>query len=386
MIFSDLELIIRLALDICVLWTLIYAGIQLVRNNSRTIQIVKGILGLFAFKLLADVLQLKTVSYLLQFVLSWGMIVVLIVLQPEIRGMLEKMGKTSSSYVPNLPADRMNHMVDELVKAVTDMSKTKTGALITLEMAQSLEDYAKTGISMDSDVTSELLETIFQYGTPMHDGAVIIEGDKLACAAAYFPSTARDLPSKYGARHRAAVGISEVSDSITLVVSEETGNISVAQKGTLTQYTPESLHRYLTSRLVADSQVRSSVIQPMIDTARNFSSSLNRSRKEEKKTKKDDRVKPLAVVNLLPNPDPGQEKEAKEAPQEKGKKDEGKETAIKDVPARTRPEMDQTSVSSRAAAAGTIGQEDKTGSSRPVSKGKGKTGMNRGKGEKQDGE
>lgn len=299
MVWSDIELILRLLLDICVLWTLFYAGIRVVRNNSRTIQIVKGILGLLVFKLLADVLQLKTVSYLLQFVLSWGMIVVLIVLQPEIRSMLEKLGKTSSSFVPNLPAEKMNHVIDELVKAVSDMSKTKTGALITLQMGQSLEDYEKTGISMDSDVTSELLETIFQYGTPMHDGAVIIEGDKLACAAAYFPSTAKDLPSKYGARHRAAVGISEVSDSITLVVSEETGNISVAQKGTLTQYTPESLHRYLSSRLVDHSQPRQSVMTPVINTARSLSSSFKGGRKDDKKVKKDDRVKPLAVINLL---------------------------------------------------------------------------------------
>ncbi len=307
MSWSDLELILRLILDIIVLWSLFYAGIRILRNNTRTIQIVKGILTLLMFKMFADVLHLKTVSSMLQFVLSWGMIVVLIILQPEIRSMLEKMGKTNSSYVPDLPADRMNKLINELVKAVSDMSKTKTGALISLEMGQSLEDYAKTGIAMDSDVTSELLETIFQYGTPMHDGAVIIQGDKLECAAAYFPSTAQDLPTKYGARHRAAVGISEVSDAITLVVSEETGNISVAQKGMLTQYTPESLQRYLKSRLVVEDQRRpTSMIQPVIDTARtfssNFSNTLSRNKKETSSEKKDDRVKPLSVVNLLEPP------------------------------------------------------------------------------------
>lgn len=304
--WSNLILVIRVVLDIIVLWSIFYAGIRIVRNNTRTIQIVKGILALLIFKLFAELLHLKTVSSMLNFVLSWGMIVVLIILQPEIRMMLEKMGKTNSWYRPDLPVERMKHMIDELVKAVSDMSKTKTGALIALEMGQSLEDYAKTGVSMDSDVTSELLETIFQYGTPMHDGAVIIEGDKIACAAAYFPSTAKDLPTKYGARHRAAVGVSEVSDAITLVVSEETGNISIAQKGIMTQYTPESLHRYLTSRLVAEDQSSSSsVIQPMIDTARhistNFSNSLNRNNKKYvlASEKKDDRVKPLSVVNLL---------------------------------------------------------------------------------------
>ncbi len=317
--WSDLELIVRLILDIIVLWSLFYAGIRIVRNNTRTIQIVKGILTLLMFKMFADLLHLKTVSSMLEFVLSWGMIVVLIILQPEIRSMLEKMGKTNSSYVPDLPADRMNKLINELVKAVSDMSKTKTGALISLEMGQSLEDYAKTGISMDSDVTSELLETIFQYGTPMHDGAVIIQGDKLECAGAYFPSTAKDLPTKYGARHRAAVGISEVSDSITLIVSEETGNISVAQKGVLTQYTPESLERYLKSRLVVEDQHRSgSKIQPMIDTAKtfssNFSNSLGRNKKEQPTEKKDDRVKPLSVVNLLETPT-SEEQAKKSSPQ-----------------------------------------------------------------------
>lgn len=314
MILSDIELILRLILDVCVLWALIYAGMRIIRNNSRTIQIVKGILGLLLFKLFADVLQLKTISYLLEFVLRWGMIIVLIVLQPEIRSMLEKMGKTNDSYAPDLPAERINHMINELVKAVSDMSKTKTGALITLQMRQSLEDYAKTGIQMDSDVTSELLETIFQYGTPMHDGAVIIDGDKIECAAAYYPSTAKDLPSKYGARHRAAVGISEVSDSITLVVSEETGNISVAQKGTLTQYTPESLYRYLTSRLGKSNETRQSMFQPVINATRNLSSSFGKKQHRAEKTEKvDDRVKPLEVVNLLPDQPKSEARPAKQA-------------------------------------------------------------------------
>lgn len=300
--FSSFELVLRLILDICVMWTLIYAGLHIVRNNSRTIQIVKGILALFLFKITADMLQLKSVSYILEYILRWGIVVVLIVLQPEIRSMLEKVGTTNSNYVPNLPASRMKNLVNQLVQAVSDMSKTKTGALISLQMGQSLQDYARTGIPLDSDVTSELIETIFQYGTPMHDGAMIIDGDKATCAAAYFPSTAQELPSKYGARHRAAVGISEVSDSITLVVSEETGAISIAQKGVLTQYTPESLRRYLTNRLVPDESSRpGSMFRPVIDTAKNLSNTLtNRSSsKEMPKEKKDDRVKPLEVVVTL---------------------------------------------------------------------------------------
>ncbi len=305
MIMKDIELILRLILDILVMWTLIYAGMRIIRNNSRTVQIVKGIIALVLFQLFADMLHLRTVSYILEVVLRWGIIVVLIVLQPEIRSMLEKVGTTNMSYKPNLPARRMNNLVDQLVQAVSDMSRTKTGALISLQMGQSLQDYAKTGIPLDSDVSTELIETIFQYGTPMHDGAMIIDGDRAICAAAYFPSTAQELPSKYGARHRAAVGISEVSDCITIVVSEETGNVSVAQKGVLTQYTPESLHRYLTKRLVPDEAPRSSMFQPVIDTAKTISSSLTKSRKDDSASKKDDRIKPLAVVVTPSNKEEG---------------------------------------------------------------------------------
>lgn len=303
--WNDAILLLRLVLDILVVWTLIYTGLKIIRNNNRTIQIVKGILAVFLIKLAATILQLKTVSYLLDIFLNWGVIFVLIILQPEIRGMLEKVGKTNAGF-SSLPAARTERMIDQLTTAVEDMSRSKTGALITLQMGQSLQDYVQTGIPMDSDVTSELLETIFQYGTPMHDGAVIIEGDKLACAAAYFPSTSRDLPSKYGARHRAAVGISEVTDSITLVVSEETGTISVAQKGVLTPYNPAALRRFLTNKLIPEDQPRTnSVLQPVINTARNLSNSLGRSAKQETARKNDDRIKPLEVVNML---DEGKEK------------------------------------------------------------------------------
>lgn len=295
--WESVELILRLILDILIVWALIFAGMRIIRNNNRTIQIVKGILTLFLLKLIAGWMQLNTVVYLLDVFLNWGVLFVLVILQPEIRAMLEKMGKTNSAFASNLPAERIENMIDQVVTAMDDMSRTKTGALITLQMNQSLEDYEKTGIPVDSDVTSEMLETIFQYGTPMHDGAVIIEGDKLAAAAAYFPSTSQDLPSKYGARHRAAVGISEVSDSITLVVSEETGNISVAQKGKLTQFTPETLRRYLKSRLLPDNDKSSSIMSPVIQSARNLTSNL--SQRNKARAKEDDRVTPVEVVDNL---------------------------------------------------------------------------------------
>ena len=188
-------------------------------------------------------------------------------------------------------------MINELVEACSQMSKSKTGALISIERTQSLSDFIRTGIVMDSEVSTELLGTIFQYGTPMHDGAVIIQGNKIACAAAYFPPTTKDLPSKYGARHRAAVGISEITDSITIIVSEETGNISVAVNGQLTQYPPEGLQRYLTNMLVQNStQNTSSILVPMLNQAKSMS---KRAKKIEDDTNKDERVKAIEIVNLI---------------------------------------------------------------------------------------
>lgn len=303
--WKDGIILLRLIIDILAVWLLIYTGIVIIRNNNRTIQIVKGILVVFLVKLLSIWMHLSALSYLLDTFLNWSVILVLIVLQPEIRSILEKMGKTNSFFNTSIPTAKISRMIDQLMLAVEDMSQSKTGALISLEMGQSMEDYEKTGIPMDSDVTTELLETIFQYGTPMHDGAVIIKGDKVACAAAYYPSTSRDLPSKYGARHRAAVGISEVTDSITLVVSEETGTISVAQRGVLTPYNPEALRRFLVNKLIDDEQEDSSVLAPVINTARSLSNTINRNRQNLSGQKKDDRVQAVEIVDLR-NPRKGE--------------------------------------------------------------------------------
>lgn len=311
--WNDILLLLRLLLDILLVWAVIYAGIRIIRNNNRTIQIVKGLLAVFLVKLTAMVLNLQGANFLLNIFLNWGVILVMIILQPEIRGMLEKMGTTNSLFRSPTPAAQTNHMIDELMTALENMSRSKTGALITLQMNQSMQDYEETGIPMDSDVSSELLETIFQYGTPMHDGAVIIEGNKIATAAAYYPSTSKDLPSKYGARHRAAVGISEVTDSITIVVSEETGAISVANRGQLIQYNPSALRRFLTNRLIPEETPQNtSVLTPVINTVRSYSSQLGRQKNSQNGGHNDDRVKPVEVVDLR-NPEGREAKAQKEA-------------------------------------------------------------------------
>ena len=296
---SDISLILILILDVIVIWALVYYALRIVRNNTRTIQIAKGILFILIVQGLSAILGLNALNYLINIFVNWGVVVIVIIFQPEIRAMLEKFGKTSTILGLNVSHDEQINMIDELVKACEQMSKTKTGALISIQRSTSMEDYVHTGIEMDSVVSSELLGTIFQYGTPMHDGAVIIIGNKIACAAAYFPPTSKDLPSKYGARHRAAVGISEITDSITIIVSEETGNISVAMNGQLTQYKSEGLRRLLMNLLTPDMDegTTSSLLRPVINTAKNLG--LTRSRKPgETRYSADERIQPLAIVDL----------------------------------------------------------------------------------------
>ncbi len=236
---------------------------------------------------------LTAIGYIIDIFLNWGVVLILIIFQPEIRAILERVGTTSATIASNFSTIGISDMIDKLVQACADMSKTKTGALITIQQKQSLSDYIRTGIMMNSEVSNELIRTIFQYGTPMHDGAVIIQGDHVACAAAYFPPTTNDLPSKYGARHRAAVGISEITDSITIVVSEETGNISVAYQGKLTQYNKEGLSNYLKEKLIpTNTPATSSLLKPVLDSAMTFTRTNRKS-----SSSKDERVTPLKVVD-----------------------------------------------------------------------------------------
>lgn len=244
---SNLIQFIKLLSNIAIVWVAFYFILKIVKNNSRTIQIFKGILLIFIIKGVASLLGLNAVEYLADLFVQYGPIAIIIIFQPEFRALLEKIGKTNVfSRISTLTLNERERLVDELVKACVEMSKTKTGALISLEQGHSLSDYIKTGTPMNSVVTSELLCSIFVPGTPLHDGAVILQGVKIACAAAYFPPTTQDLPTMYGARHRAAVGISEITDSITIIVSEETGNISIAEGGKLSVVSEKSLRDFLT--------------------------------------------------------------------------------------------------------------------------------------------
>ena len=234
LIVQGILTVTQMLFDVCIVWFLIYYAIRIIRNNSRTIQIFKGVVVVLIVDTLAKFLGLSTVAYISSLFVSWGFLIIVIIFQPEIRGMLEKLGKSNTfSTTSNLSLGEKEKFIDDLVRACETLSKNRTGALISIEQNQSLNDYINTGVSLNSLLSYELLTSIFITTTPLHDGAVIIKGNKVSCASAFFPPTNLSLSAKFGARHRAAIGISEISDCITIVCSEETGEISIAHNGNL---------------------------------------------------------------------------------------------------------------------------------------------------------
>ena len=245
--------VFRVVIDISIMWFLFYYAIKAIRNNSRTVQIFKGIIAVVAVNGLAKLLGLSTLTYFTDIFINWGLLACIIIFQPEIRGLLEKIGKTNAfSRINSLLANEKERLVEQLYEATITLSQQRVGALISIEQSQSLQDYIKTGIMVNAEVTKELLCSIFMTTTPLHDGAVIIQGDRVACASAYFPPTNVNLSSRYGARHRAALGIAEVSDALTIVVSEETSAISIAENGRIFSVDEKQLKDYLRRVILND--------------------------------------------------------------------------------------------------------------------------------------
>ena len=245
---------VRNLLDIAIVWMVVHYLLRVFRNNARTMQIMKGIIYLFIANFVADYLQLRTFKLLLNYLLDWGFLAVIVIFQPEIRSLLEKMGQVNpATGVFSLTINQKQRLVQEITSAVNTLSVNNTGALITIQRGTSLEDYVKASTPLNAEVTKELLISLFATTTPLHDGAIIVQGNKIASASAFFPPTNNDLPTRFGARHRAAVGISEISDSITVIVSEETGSVSVAQNGKLTLFEDEGhLYNFLSDVLKVD--------------------------------------------------------------------------------------------------------------------------------------
>lgn len=239
-------------LEIIIIAVLVYYLIKWIKN-TKAWMLLKGILVLVGFILIAEILNMNTILWIVENSISVLAIAALIVFQPELRRALEQLGQKGIVNLM-LPFDRSyengrfsENTIDAIVKACYEMAKVKTGALIVVEREILLNEYQKTGIDLDCVVSSQILINIFEHNTPLHDGAVIIKGDRVASATCYLPlSDNADISKELGTRHRAALGMSEVSDSLVIVVSEETGIVSVARNGRLTRrITPEALREQL---------------------------------------------------------------------------------------------------------------------------------------------
>ena len=222
-------------IDICIVWFMFYYILKNVKNNVKLVLIAKGIAVLLAIKIISDLFNLYTVGVLLEYVFEWGPIAIIVLFQPEIRGFLESIGRTKLlGRHKVLTVDERERMVYEMVNAIDYLRKDKIGALMVIERDISLGNYIDKAKKIYADLTSDLLIAIFYEGNPLHDGGVIIQGDRITCAGAVFPtSNSPKLNKRLGTRHRAALGLAEETDAICIVVSEETGRISIALKGEL---------------------------------------------------------------------------------------------------------------------------------------------------------
>ena len=245
-------------IDIAVVSFLIYQVVKLVRETSSA-RIIRGVIVLIVAMWISNILQLTMVNYLFQTVLTWGILVIAIVFQPELRRVLERVGKSklSSLMLRNDTIPVEEKAVLEIVHACSEMSWSRTGALIIFERKESLEDVIRTGTIVNADVKDELVRNIFYEGAPLHDGAMIIRGGRVHAAGCVLPlSPNPNLAKELGTRHRAAVGMSENADSVSLVVSEETGSISVAIDGQLQRHlVPEQLDEILRTELLVKEEL-----------------------------------------------------------------------------------------------------------------------------------
>ncbi len=226
-------------LDIAIVTYVLYKALTLIKG-TKAVQLLKGLFVIIIAKIATTNFGLDTMDWLLQEVIRWGFLAIIIIFQPEIRRALEQLGRGKLfQRSTSQQDDERNRLVEAMKKSVSYMAKRRIGALISIERDTGLNEYIETGIKMNAEISSELLINIFIPNTPLHDGAVIIQKDKISAAACYLPlSESAFISKELGTRHRAALGLSEVTDAITVVVSEETGAISITANG--------NLHRNLT--------------------------------------------------------------------------------------------------------------------------------------------
>ncbi|MFZ5985702.1 MAG: diadenylate cyclase CdaA [Bacillota bacterium] len=247
--------VVKAIIDISIVSYVIYKLIKLVRE-TRAWQLIKGILVILIAAKLSELLGFRTISFILKLIIQYIAIALVVLFQPELRRALEQIGRSRFrnfiSFDEESSTIKVKALIEEIIKAVTEMSKTFTGALIVIERETKIGEIINSGIQIESNVTSELLINIFTPNTPLHDGAVVVRDNKIKAAACFLPLTENpNLSKELGTRHRAALGISEVSDAIVVVVSEESGKISFALNGGLTRnLTSDTLRKALSKNLL----------------------------------------------------------------------------------------------------------------------------------------
>jgi len=231
--FSDVLNVLRKIADISLVWFIFYYILKNIKNNVKLSLIFKGVAFVIVLRIISDWLGFVTVGYLLDYIIQWGPVALIIIFQPEIRNILEQLGRSQLlGRHKVLTVDEREHMVYEMVNAIDYLRKERIGALIVIERDISLGNYIDKAKKLYADLSSDLLISIFYEGNPLHDGGVIIQGDRITCAGAVFPtSNSSKINRRLGTRHRAALGVAEESDAICIVVSEETGRVSIALKG-----------------------------------------------------------------------------------------------------------------------------------------------------------
>ncbi|MBO5120881.1 MAG: diadenylate cyclase CdaA [Bacilli bacterium] len=230
---TDILSILRDFIDVLLVWFVIYYILKNIRNNIKLSLIFKGLVFIVALYIISDIFGFVTIGVILDYIIQWGPIALIVIFQPEIRTILEQLGRTHLlGRHKVLTVDERERMVYEMINAIDYLRKERIGALIVIERDISLGNYIDKAKKLYADLTSDLLIAIFYEGNPLHDGGVIIQGDRITCAGAVFPtSNSPKLNKRLGTRHRAALGLAEETDAICIVVSEETGRVSIALKG-----------------------------------------------------------------------------------------------------------------------------------------------------------
>lgn len=236
-------------IDISIVSFFIYQ-IMRISRGTRSTELLKGIFVIITIKFLSSFFSLHTTEYIVDFIIQWSAIALIVIFQPELRRGLQHIGR-GSLFSIRKKSDPVEDTVEEIAEAVEYMSRRHIGALISIEKESPLTGYIKTGIPIDAKISSEIIINAFIPNTPLHDGAMIIDDFRIASAASYLPlSESPAIPKKYGTRHRAAIGLSEETDAITVVVSEETGAISIAHRSNLmAEMTVEEMAAYLIEEL-----------------------------------------------------------------------------------------------------------------------------------------